>query len=194
MMYNNDSSTSLKPAEGEAKAGLDSDYVVKCQRTQDTPSPSGTATVSMCSPNVTPTAASAASAFGLQESAESAHAEEASSGKSGPNTPKDIRWHTEEKADLEVMDERRATLLEMDAVLSQIAAAEIPEMEEQYPLMKAAQALYPYAAQEEDELQLQAGERVFLLGLSQPEWYVAVRSSVSPPEIGLVPQNYVALL
>ena len=57
-----------------------------------------------------------------------------------------------------------------------------------------ATALYPYAAQEVDELQLQAGERVFLLGLSQPEWYVAVRSSVSPPDIGLVPQNYVALL
>ena len=55
-----------------------------------------------------------------------------------------------------------------------------------------ATALYPYAAQEVDELQLQAGERVFLLGLSQPEWYVAVRASVSPPEIGLIPHNYVA--
>ncbi len=55
-----------------------------------------------------------------------------------------------------------------------------------------AKVLYPYAAQEEDELQLQAGERVFLLGLSQPEWYVAVRASASPPEIGLIPHNYIA--
>ena len=57
-----------------------------------------------------------------------------------------------------------------------------------------AKALYPYATEEEDELHLKVGERVYLLGLSQPEWYVAVRASVSAPDIGLVPQNYVKLL
>ena len=195
-MYNNASGSSLKAegvSEGATAAGLDSD-VIESRHNQDPPSPSGTATVSMCTPNVTPTAASAAPAFGLQASAESTDAEETSSGKSGPHTPGDISgWHVEGKTDLE-MDERVASLVEMDAVLSQIEAAEVPEMEEQYPLMKAARALYPYAAQEEDELQLQAGERVFLLGMSQPEWYVAVRASVSRPEIGLVPENYVTLL
>jgi len=59
-----------------------------------------------------------------------------------------------------------------------------------------AKALYPYATEEEDELHLKVGERVYLLGLSQPEWYVAVRASLtlSPPEIGLIPYNYVACI
>ena len=63
-----------------------------------------------------------------------------------------------------------------------------------------AKALYPYATEEEDELHLKVGERVYLLGLSQPEWYVAVRASLAtsltltPPKIGLIPYNYVACI
>lgn len=60
--------------------------------------------------------------------------------------------------------------------------------------LQEAKALYPYATEEKDELHLKVGERVYLLGLSQPEWYVAVRASVSAPDVGLVPQNYVKLL
>ena len=62
--------------------------------------------------------------------------------------------------------------------------------------LQEAKALYPYATEEKDELHLKVGERVYLLGLSQPEWYVAVRASLtlSPPEIGLIPYNYVACI
>jgi hypothetical protein len=67
-------------------------------------------------------------------------------------------------------------------------------------IQQESKALYPYATEEEDELHLKVGERVYLLGLSQPEWYVAVRASLatsltlSPPEIGLIPCNYVAFI
>lgn len=57
-----------------------------------------------------------------------------------------------------------------------------------------ARALYNYDTQEEDELTLRAGERLFILGLSQPEWLVAARSgcaSNAQAAIGLVPANYV---
>ena len=57
-----------------------------------------------------------------------------------------------------------------------------------------ARALYNYETEEEDELTLRAGERLFILGLSQPEWLVAARSgcaSNAQAEIGLVPANYV---
>jgi len=59
-----------------------------------------------------------------------------------------------------------------------------------------ARALYNYETEEEDELTLRAGERLFILGLSQPEWLVAARSggaSNAQAEIGLVPANYVSL-
>jgi len=57
-----------------------------------------------------------------------------------------------------------------------------------------ARALYPYVPQEEDELQMQAGEQLFALGLSQPEWLVVVRAGThAPAQIGLVPEVYVQI-
>jgi hypothetical protein len=53
-----------------------------------------------------------------------------------------------------------------------------------------ARALYNYETEDEDELTLRAGERLFILGLSQPEWLVAARSGCASnvqAEIGLVP-------
>ena len=156
--------------------------IVECQQchelnenvtSPDSPSLAGSATVSMCSP----TFASSAAAFELHAlfgSPESA-LEEASS----PSGDRPSGSQVEEV---------------LKTLLGRMAKAELPEMEEEYVHMKQAQVLYPYAPQDEDEMLLNAGERVYLLGLSQPEWYVAVRASVSAPDIGLVPQNYVKLL
>jgi len=68
---------------------------------------------------------------------------------------------------------------------------ELPEMEEVYTVAKRAEALFPYSPEEEDELHLKAGEALYVLGLSQPDWLVAVRAGKTPAEIGLVPENYV---
>jgi hypothetical protein len=144
------------------------------------PSLAGSATVSMCSPTV----ASSAAAFGLHASSgspDSAREEAKGDDKSSPSLSGDRPSGSQIEEALK-------------SLLGRITKAELPEMEEEYGQMKEAQVLYPYAPQEEDELLLNAGERVYLLGLSQPEWYVAVRASVSAPDIGLVPQNYVKLL
>jgi len=76
---------------------------------------------------------------------------------------------------------------------------DVPEMEEVYPNVREACALYAYQAQEDDELELREGEIVYVLGLSQPEWYVVVRAAADAAansgkaDIGLVPHNYVKM-
>ena len=159
--------------------------IVECQLNElvtspGSPSLAGSATVSMCSPTI----ASSAAAFGLHASYGSPDSarEEAKSGDKSRQSPSGNRPPGSQIEEA------------LQALLGRIIKAELPEMEEEYGQMKEAQVLYPYAPQEEDELLLTAGERVYLLGLSQPEWYVAVRASVSAPDVGLVPQNYVKLL
>lgn len=57
-----------------------------------------------------------------------------------------------------------------------------------------ARALYAYDPLEDDELKLSADGELFVLGLAQPEWFVAVHAHRVPAEIGLVPENYVRIL
>ena len=70
---------------------------------------------------------------------------------------------------------------------------DLPEMEERYQSVKEAKALYKYAAQEDDELSVHAGETLYVLGVSQPDWLVAVRSGTAPADVGLIPENYIQM-
>jgi hypothetical protein len=176
--YTNASGSSLKATE----SGRD---IVECQfheivTSPGSPSLAGSATVSMCSPTV----ASSVAALGLHESFGS------------PNSTREEAKGDDNSSPSPSGDRPSGSQVEeaLTSLLGRITKAELPEMEEEYGQMKEAQVIYPYVPQEEDELLLNAGERVYLLGLSQPEWYVAVRASVSAPDIGLVPQNYVKLL
>lgn len=55
--------------------------------------------------------------------------------------------------------------------------------------MSVGRALYSYSAVEEDELSIEAGDRIELISLNEDNWWLAKRSG----RIGLVPENYICL-
>lgn len=80
-----------------------------------------------------------------------------------------------------------------EPVLPEFEEDDVPEMEETYEIAKLAHALFQYSPHEDDELGLAAGEAVYVLGVSQPDWLVAVKAGTAPAAIGLVPENYIKI-
>eukprot|EP00277_Geminigera_cryophila_P007106 CAMPEP_0179414240 /NCGR_PEP_ID=MMETSP0799-20121207/5552_1 /TAXON_ID=46947 /ORGANISM="Geminigera cryophila, Strain CCMP2564" /LENGTH=791 /DNA_ID=CAMNT_0021186817 /DNA_START=407 /DNA_END=2782 /DNA_ORIENTATION=- len=68
---------------------------------------------------------------------------------------------------------------------------ELPEMDEVFQVQRHARSLYDYDALEPDELSIRAGQKLSLLGIAQPGWFVAKNATGAA---GLVPANYLQVL
>ena len=82
--------------------------------------------------------------------------------------------------------------------LAEAAGLQVDEM---FAVARPAEGLFHYAPQEPDELAVRPGQRLSLLGLAQPGWYLAdpgesrtdASASAAGRRVGLVPSNFIRL-
>jgi hypothetical protein len=75
------------------------------------------------------------------------------------------------------------------------------QVDEMFTVARQAEGLFHYAPQEPDELAVRPGQRLSLLGLAQPGWYLAdagesrtdASASGRGRRVGLVPSNFIRL-
>ena len=74
------------------------------------------------------------------------------------------------------------------------------QVDEMFTVARQAEGLFHYAPQEPDELAVRPGQRLYLLGLAQPGWYLADAgesrtdsSATGGRRVGLVPSNFIRL-
>lgn len=66
---------------------------------------------------------------------------------------------------------------------------DLPHMDYPWDVVRGATCLYDYDAGETDELSLKHGQRLVIIGLAQPEWYLGDTGT----RIGILPSNYVVV-
>jgi hypothetical protein len=75
------------------------------------------------------------------------------------------------------------------------------QVDEMFTVARQAEGLFHYAPQEPDELAVRPGQRLSLLGLAQPGWYLAdagenrtdATAAAGGRRVGLVPSNFIRL-
>ena len=74
------------------------------------------------------------------------------------------------------------------------------QVDEMFTVARQAEGLFHYAPQEPDELAVRPGQRISLLGLAQPGWYLADAGesrtdsgAAGGRRVGLVPSNFIRL-